>query len=418
MGICFLIQSFKSPIAQFYCDLANYYLYHKNNLPECLHCLDRALALSRSTVHRGLQNSPLIYLAEVEATIGDCVKSRQHAQEAQRTAVLEASSYHEGLALVTQAKCCVVLGDYKEAVLLLHRARELLRLCGVFGGTVHNTINNWEATARGGKSEYAEALAICQQAIDNPPDQGGPDMLAFSLFNIASSYVSIGSATPDVHKILEKASKMFQSTQYIPGLAHCKSLLAELNLRDGNLSLAKSQFMECLSSMRGRDCLVVSYCLERLADIHQWRRAGANWTSTWAFVYLVDANKSRRKLEIHRALQFLGDVFLLQGDQCTARVLFTVALEGFTHMDVNQGRADCMLRLGDLSQQEGNSEQAEALWREARPLFERSLQAKDVYQIDSRLATSDDAFTAATGRISAYLEAFHRPPYAKMQMED
>jgi hypothetical protein len=45
-----------------------------------------------------------------------------------------------------------------------------------------------------------------------------------------------------------------------------------------------------------------------------------------------------------------------------------------------------MLRLGDLAKNLGDQAKAAALWGEARPLFERSLQAKNVVQIDARLA--------------------------------
>jgi hypothetical protein len=51
----------------------------------------------------------------------------------------------------------------------------------------------------------------------------------------------------------------------------------------------------------------------------------------------------KEKLGILKALQFLGDVFLAQGEEYTALNLFTVALEGFTAMDVHRSRAECML---------------------------------------------------------------------------
>jgi hypothetical protein len=50
-----------------------------------------------------------------------------------------------------------------------------------------------------------------------------------------------------------------------------------------------------------------------------------------------------------------------------------------------------MLRLGDLANSHGNISVAIVHWKEARPLFERSSQAKDVAEIDSRLATIDKA---------------------------
>jgi hypothetical protein len=100
----------------------------------------------------------------------------------------------------------------------------------------------------------------------------------------------------------------------------------------------------------------------------------------------VHSLKLKEKLGIHKALQFLGDIFLASDDEETATSLFTVALEGFTQMDVHRSRAECMLRLGDISKSHGNLLKAVELWETARPLFKQSSQAKQVENIDESLA--------------------------------
>jgi hypothetical protein len=50
-----------------------------------------------------------------------------------------------------------------------------------------------------------------------------------------------------------------------------------------------------------------------------------------------------------------------------------------------------MVRLGDLANKQGHTSKAIDFWTTARPLFERSLQAKDVAQIDVRILTVDKA---------------------------
>jgi hypothetical protein len=112
--------------------------------------------------------------------------------------------------------------------------------------------------------------------------------------------------------------------------------------------------------------------------------------SNWTTVFLVHSVQRREKLGIYKALQFLGDVLLAQDDQQTATSLFTVALEGFTYMDVHRSRAGCMLRLGDISKGQGNLLKAVEHWTTARPLFEQSSQAKQVNNIDQRLADVGD----------------------------
>ncbi|KAJ7496439.1 hypothetical protein FB451DRAFT_1162591 [Mycena latifolia] len=69
-----------------------------------------------------------------------------------------------------------------------------------------------------------------------------------------------------------------------------------------------------------------------------------------ASLWLAINLKLKQKLQIHKGLQFLGDLYLTNGDQQTAISLFTVALEGFTKMN--------------------NLPKAVELWKTARPLFE------------------------------------------------
>jgi hypothetical protein len=48
-----------------------------------------------------------------------------------------------------------------------------------------------------------------------------------------------------------------------------------------------------------------------------------------------------------------------------------------------------MVRLGDLANKQGHASKAIGFWTTARPLFERSLQTKDVAQINIKLSTVD-----------------------------
>jgi hypothetical protein len=48
-----------------------------------------------------------------------------------------------------------------------------------------------------------------------------------------------------------------------------------------------------------------------------------------------------------------------------------------------------MIRLGDLANEQGHTSKAVSLWQTARPLFEQSLQAIDVAQIDVRLSAAE-----------------------------
>jgi tetratricopeptide (TPR) repeat protein len=117
--------------------------------------------------------------------------------------------------------------------------------------------------------------------------------------------------------------------------------------------------------------------------LKNWGITAIGWVSLWTTVFFAHAFKYQNKLTVHKALSSMGHILLAMGDLSTAQSLFTVALEGFTWMDVHQSRAECMLHLGEISQQRGDLEEAISSFKAARPLFERSSQAKDVEHMDS-----------------------------------
>jgi tetratricopeptide (TPR) repeat protein len=187
-----------------------------------------------------------------------------------------------------------------------------------------------------------------------------------------------------VQKNLNEATRIFSTLDHFRGGVLCNMVLADLKLREGDIISAKPLFENVLHLTRGRQNEVISFALERLADRSRWKLK--EYTATWPTVYLGHAQQSKRKLDLHKALFFLGDVFISQGDDDTGYSLFTVALEGFVCMDVHHSRAQCLFRLGDLANKKGDFSQAVELWTAAHPFFERSSQAKDTAKIDGRLA--------------------------------
>ncbi|KAJ6595210.1 hypothetical protein DFH09DRAFT_160073 [Mycena vulgaris] len=177
--------------------------------------------------------------------------------------------------------------------------------------------------------------------------------------------------------------------------------MGALHLREGDLPSAESLFHKCLSFSWGIHAEIVSYCLESLGDRSLWD--STDWS--WTIVYLVHASKSQQKLDVHKALQFLGDIFCTKGDQDTAASLLTVALEGFTQMDVHRSQAECMLLLSYISKEHGDILKAAELWRIARPLFERSSQAKKVALVDKELLSiAGDVLDEHTGSLALLAE--------------
>jgi hypothetical protein len=121
----------------------------------------------------------------------------------------------------------------------------------------------------------------------------------------------------------------------------------------------------------------------------------SEWQSRRPLIYLGYAYKYKDKSALHKALLFLGDVAIAKKDEETAANLYTVALEGFTHMDVHCSQAQCMICLGDPAVKHGDTSQAVQFWTATQPLFKLSLQATHIAQIDARLLTVEKAYQKA-----------------------
>jgi tetratricopeptide (TPR) repeat protein len=242
---------------------------------------------------------------------------------------------------------------------------------------------NTQAEIHKRKSEYAAAHSTHSRILQETSVTQDFYGYGFALLNVAEIDVDIGATKEDVQGVYEKAREIFSTHNLVTEVVICDTIVADLYLREGNFLPAKALFESCLkSSFTQPD--IMSYCLERLGNVSRW--GSPSWVSNWTTVFFVHSVRQKEKLGIYNALEFFGDVFLAQGDEHTAINLFTVALEGFTYMDVHRSRAECMFRLGDISKGEGDLLKAVELWTTARPLFERSSQAKQVENVDQRLA--------------------------------
>jgi hypothetical protein len=201
----------------------------------------------------------------------------------------------------------------------------------------------------------------------------------------------------------------------VEGVILCDVILADLYLREGNSLTASTIFKRCLK-VTLEYSQIQTYCLKRLGNTSYW--GDLDGMSSWTAVYLANSLQRKEKLGIYKAFQFLGDVFLSQNDEHTAISLFTVALEGFNQMDVHCSRAECMLRLGDISMGHDNPFKAVEFWERAKPLFERSSQARWVQHIEERVANiSEDVLKQHRDNL-ACLEELNAPAGTVKELED
>jgi tetratricopeptide (TPR) repeat protein len=342
------------------------------------------LGLAISTGSPKWQSKALNQLAAIKRRTGDYSGAQADAWESQRMAKIAGNVYLEASAVYTEAICWKILGSYIHSSFLLGRATSLLDLCGMSGSDMHFSIRISQAETHRHKSEYMEAYDIQSHGLQ----QCSADHMywrAILLLNISQIAVEIGGAGHDVQQNLNTASELFQKINHSHGQTSCDMIRAALEVKQGNLLAGRKLFQECLRTAWGNQTTAVTYCLERLGSVQLW--GVSDQTSfLWTVTFLVHSFKCKRKLELHKSLQFLGDLVKAQGDQETATSLFTVALDGFTHMDVHRSRAECMVRLGDISKLSGDEHKAVELWHTAVPLFERSSQRRQLADLHVKIA--------------------------------
>ncbi|KAJ7737058.1 hypothetical protein B0H16DRAFT_1762762 [Mycena metata] len=331
------------------------------------------------------QCSILTLMAHVKWRGGDSATALVFGRDAQRLAYQTTNLLEASRASTVIALALIFLGDYAGSITQLHNARELLRVCGM--GDSDSDLHNAIAQARVHlhKSEYAEARAIHTQLLQDSANTPGAPSRGYALLNIAMVDVAIDAGRDIVEKSLQMANKIFAEAEYIFAMAYSDLISADLDIAEGKTALAEAHFQKCLRLSWGKDIEAVMYCLERLADV---TRRPFNFPAKmrWTMVYLCQGHKLRDKLAFYKALLSIGELFINE-DEARAHTLFIVALEGFTFMDVHRSRAQCMLQLGDVAKGKGETTKAAEFWGTARPLFERSLQMKDVAAIDMRLGT-------------------------------
>ncbi|KAF8132133.1 hypothetical protein K438DRAFT_2130997 [Mycena galopus ATCC 62051] len=381
-----LVNCINDPIlgSKFYVAAGNWVFHKTDKVQLATQFFHKALEMAELSEDSDQQCEVLIEAASQKWCTSDYIAGKSYAAAAQKLSKLSANLYKEAIATYFVAICLRMLGDFKGSAAQLHMASELLHIFGLPEGVLATKIAVDQAGIHLLKSEYQEARSMFCQIAERTSANQNSISHETALLNIATINTIVGEAEKDIQHNLNTAREfMLEHSQM--NIVLCDVMQANLNLREGRSDIAKAKFQDSLGLHWRKDPELDLICLSQLANIKAWPISESQ--GKWATIYLTLAYKSKAKLDLHKALLFLGDVFITTKDDNTATILYQVALEGFTSMDVHQSRAQSMLRLGDLANKHGHTSEAISFWKEARPLFERSLQAKDIAQIDSRLAT-------------------------------
>ncbi|KAJ7471433.1 hypothetical protein B0H11DRAFT_2039968 [Mycena galericulata] len=368
---------------QLYNVLGSYYLIHTEDSAKATTYFNRALTLSVEIGDANGQTKALMHLSEVEWNKGNYRLGQNYSQQAQEATKPGGHLLAEAHAIHTEILCLSSLGDFKRSVEQCTRARKLLTLCGMRGGTLDISIMNSEGDIHFFKSEFQESRFFHTQILEKTSKDQSPIEYAYAQLNIAFVDSAIGAPEETVNQSLDAARAMFTSLGSRGGVTFCDLVVADLQLRRGFKDEPRQFYEKCLVTYRFRVDMAI-LCLEKLSD-PVYDLSDISTTFAFALVLFGFGKKTQNLVAIHNSLRCLGDIYSVQGDQDTAVSLFTLALEGFTAMGIHRNRADCMVRLGDYARQNGDFSKAETLWTEARPLYEKSSQLDSVCSVDERL---------------------------------
>jgi tetratricopeptide (TPR) repeat protein len=322
--------------------------------------------------------------------MGNPLGALEHAKKAHEYAEYVGDVYLQSLSLYFCAQCQALLANFAHAQILLRNARDLLNSCGpaLQGRQADINMRSLEAEMHLWKTEYLEARKIRVSVVSILQ----PTKYDAILASLAISLIDITTGV-DTKLVCQRMDISHCHSQALYGLAQthvdyvASRTYAELHLQDGDHSTAHTIFSKCFASQgTSRDGLG---CLERLADLSTCMNNVEN-TLHWAGLFLGLALQYEDKLATFKAFVCFGQIFAAQGDEETALSLFDVALDAFTSMDIHRWRAICMVQIADILENQGEIMKSVGLWRAARPLFERCLQAKDVLRIDLKLKLNSE----------------------------
>ncbi|KAF8217341.1 hypothetical protein K438DRAFT_1954196 [Mycena galopus ATCC 62051] len=369
-------------VCRLYGRMGEYYRLHKRDITTAhvfqLKALDLATALGEPDLSQTLRS-----LAQIEWSRGNYPAALKFARDSRHSATIGGRFLSQAMSLRMEAIYLQCMGSYTTSLALCTEARHLVSLCGITGGETDNALLDVLGEIHISKSEYTEARAIQLEIAKNVSAETDPFAYIYVCINLAQLAILTSAPVADVHRHLEEIISISQRIDYSRGKRFRDIIFGDLLLREGDSHTARTIFEFRLTETWGLDSEHMAYCLERLGNANLW--SSMESSDSWTIVYLAHGFKSQSQRNICKATLFLGDRALRDGDFETAEGLLYAALEGFTWMDVHQGRGDCMLRLGDIYLRNGRRNAAVGYWNLARPLFEKSSQSKQVRLIDERL---------------------------------
>ncbi|KAJ7664084.1 hypothetical protein B0H17DRAFT_1211499 [Mycena rosella] len=379
--------------------------YSKLDQPAAVHWFRQAISAGSAGEPRPeLVADSMCCLAEVLNDMGKHAAGRICALEARKYAQDLGSVVKKSHAMTMEATCCISAGDLPHAGHLLNQGKKLLMLCGLQQSFPYSCVERVQAQVALLQTDYAAARLLNSRV----GQAAGGWIAATARLTIALIDIQMGGGAGPIRAEIEHCQVLFEGPLAFPsGVMACDATLVELELREGNLHGVMAKLEAYLVASRTKDTEVEIFCLERLADI----RLGLDDidpTLKWAIIFLASALSSQNRLAGMTALRCLGEIFSVQEENDNALSLFEVARAGFGAMGVYRSHADCLRGMAEVHEKRGDFATARELWAQARPLYERCQQTRDIERLDAKVRDIEESLIAS-GHTLATLAQLHAP---------
>jgi hypothetical protein len=335
------------------------------------------------------QYSAVFGLCFLHTVSGHPYESLAYSLQGQRIGCLNGDFSADAECMGHQAIFHLRRGQFPRALAICVQARELIRACGLEDAQQGLLLISLQASVYFQKTQYVEAQKLYRLVTSSSSNTKAPNYYVGALVNTAAIDVILGNEEQLIAQKIDDARTISVGLSWPRGLRLCDHVMGDLHLRRGENTEARWFYERCLAQSRGADSELFLMSLQRLSDTGTGMH-NADEASSWATLCFAYAMKIQDLPAIYQALRFIGDIFIHCGDDTTAQAILDTVLDAFTGMEIDQGRADCMSRMGDISFRSGNFAQARFLWNNARSLFAATFQGKEVTSLERRLAGLSD----------------------------
>ncbi|KAF9001132.1 hypothetical protein BDQ17DRAFT_1327363 [Cyathus striatus] len=343
-------------------------------------CMEKSIQASIESKNARLQGIAHHAMAQVWKFSGKLYEALKSLQEAKDLAKVSGSSMLEIRCLIQEGSIHLNNGNFTLALTALKQSTAIFTALGVEESSPATmTKDYYLAAVYYFKSEYSESRNVLSRLSRNegagdPTTKEGQAQRAQFLISIIEIDLLTGRANNE-HTLRDMASvELIQAT-----LGTGSIIATDHALNKAHIKFLSGKFVQARDICR-KEVLNVRYnagwttlrCIEMMGDICLAEKKLQFAMNQYIMLILRARNYSQPY--VHSGLRRIGDIFVNEGDDEVALSLFEASVFGYEKMDIHRGKADCMLRIGDIAFRKGDVEKAKDLWCKAIPLFQRAEQ--------------------------------------------